>query len=229
MTAERRLAAVETALSPTELVVGWLTEAHAHGGVDAFVRSGLADEAFIPSGTRRAERRQAHHSVMPRRRVSARSVVRRTALELALLAIFVFVSLGVGLPLLVEWAHGFHFQTPGATEPASSSAGGPGRVYGTITAGPVCPVERLPAQSQCAPRPVAGAIIVAKDPTGDELGRATSQADGTYILPLATRGTVVISALPVAGLLGVPAPVSLTIADPLSFERLDLEYDTGIR
>ena len=25
------------------------------------------------------------------------------------------------------------------------------------------------------------------------------------------------------------APVSLTIADPLSFERLDLEYDTGIR
>ncbi len=48
MTTERRLAAVEGALTPTELVVAWLTEAHAHGGVDAFVRSSLADESFIP-------------------------------------------------------------------------------------------------------------------------------------------------------------------------------------
>jgi hypothetical protein len=36
MTSERRIAAVEGALTPTELVVAWLTEAHAHGGVDAF-------------------------------------------------------------------------------------------------------------------------------------------------------------------------------------------------
>jgi hypothetical protein len=48
MTTERRIAAVEAALTPTELVVAWLTEAHAHGGVDAYVRSSLADEDFAP-------------------------------------------------------------------------------------------------------------------------------------------------------------------------------------
>jgi hypothetical protein len=48
VTTERRIAAVEAALTPTELVVGWLVEAHAHGGVDAFVRASLADEAFVP-------------------------------------------------------------------------------------------------------------------------------------------------------------------------------------
>jgi hypothetical protein len=48
MTTERRITAVEAALTPTELVVAWLVEAHAHGGVDAFVRSSLAAESFIP-------------------------------------------------------------------------------------------------------------------------------------------------------------------------------------
>ena len=48
MTTERRIAAVEAALGPTELIVAWLTEAHAHGGVDAFVRASLADETFVP-------------------------------------------------------------------------------------------------------------------------------------------------------------------------------------
>jgi hypothetical protein len=48
MTTERRIAAVEGALTPTELVVAWLTEAHAQGGVDAFVRTSLADETFVP-------------------------------------------------------------------------------------------------------------------------------------------------------------------------------------
>jgi hypothetical protein len=48
MTTERRIAAVEAALTPTELVVAWLTEAHAHGGVDAFVRSTLAEEDYLP-------------------------------------------------------------------------------------------------------------------------------------------------------------------------------------
>ena len=48
MTAERRIAAIEGALTPTELVVAWLTEAHAHGGVDAFVRASLAEEDYVP-------------------------------------------------------------------------------------------------------------------------------------------------------------------------------------
>jgi len=48
MTAERRLAALETALSPTELVVRWLDEAHGFGSIEAYVRSMLDDPAVVP-------------------------------------------------------------------------------------------------------------------------------------------------------------------------------------
>jgi hypothetical protein len=54
-------------------------------------------------------------------------------------------------------------------------------------------------------------------------------ADGSYALPLSVKGTVVITALPVAGLVGVPPPVSLTFADQDDVQQLNLAYDTGIR
>jgi hypothetical protein len=39
MTAERRLAKLEEALSPTQLVLRWLAEAHAYGSLEAYVGS----------------------------------------------------------------------------------------------------------------------------------------------------------------------------------------------
>jgi hypothetical protein len=113
--------------------------------------------------------------------------------------------------------------------PAVSPAGGPPRVTGTISAGPVCAVESSPPDPQCAPRPVAGAVIVATDASGQEVGRATSAADGSYQLIVSETGTVLITALPVAGLARSPAPVTVTLASPSEIERVDLEYDTGIR
>ena len=100
---------------------------------------------------------------------------------------------------------------------------------GTVTAGPVCPVEQSPPDPKCAARPVAGAVIVATDASGQEVGRATSAADGSYQLIVGETGTVLISALPVAGLIGAPAPVTVTLVAPSETERIDLEYDTGIR
>ena len=38
MTAERRLARLEAALSPTELVLRWLEESHAFGDFDGYTR-----------------------------------------------------------------------------------------------------------------------------------------------------------------------------------------------
>src|SRR6478735_10167932 len=64
--------------------------------------------------------------------------------------------------------------------PVISPAGGPPSVTGTVTAGPVCPVETVPPKPECAPRPVAGAVIVAMDAGGQEIGRATTAADGSY-------------------------------------------------
>ena len=40
---------------------------------------------------------------------------------------------------------------------------------------------------------------------------------------------MLITALPVDGLVGTPAPVRVTLASPGEIERVDLEYDTGIR
>lgn len=48
MTSERRLAAVEGGLSPTELVLAWLAEVHSHGNLDSCVRASLAEEDYVP-------------------------------------------------------------------------------------------------------------------------------------------------------------------------------------
>jgi hypothetical protein len=48
MTTERRISAIEGALTRTELTVAWPTEAHAHGGVDALARSALEEEEYNP-------------------------------------------------------------------------------------------------------------------------------------------------------------------------------------
>jgi hypothetical protein len=100
---------------------------------------------------------------------------------------------------------------------------------GTITAGPVCPVEQSPPDPQCAPRRVEGAVVVATNASGEEVGRVASAADGSYDLAVTETGSVVITALPVAGLMGTPSPVSLRLIAPSEVHRLDLEYDTGIR
>ncbi len=154
-----------------------------------------------------------------------------------------FVLFGAGLvtflvivALAATWANGAHLPSaegsPGAdpqATPIVSLAGGPGGLTGMITAGPVCPVEQSPPDPKCAPRPVAGAVVIAKDATGDELGRTTSLADGSYTLPIGTKGTVEILALPVPGLLRPPATVAVSFVDQREWQRLNLEYDTGIR
>jgi hypothetical protein len=112
---------------------------------------------------------------------------------------------------------------------APSPAGGPPRVLGSVTAGPVCPVEQSPPDPRCAPRPVAGAVIVATNGTGQEVGRVKSAADGSYELIVGETGTVLITALPVDGLVRAPEPVPLTVSSPGTVERVDLEYDTGMR
>src|ERR1035437_7454422 len=44
MNLKRRLDAVETSLSPTQLVLRWLAEAHAFGDIESYVASLLAQE-----------------------------------------------------------------------------------------------------------------------------------------------------------------------------------------
>ena len=48
MTTDQRLDALDAALTPTERIVRWLREAHAFGGLEAYVRSLVADPAAVP-------------------------------------------------------------------------------------------------------------------------------------------------------------------------------------
>ncbi len=147
---------------------------------------------------------------------------------------FVIVAALVVLSLAVIWARGVEPQGGSAdvgptNTPIVSRAGGPGGVMGVITAGPTCAVEQASPDPKCAPRPVAGAVVVAKDAIGDEVGRAISLPDGSYRLPVGLAETVTITALPVTGLIRAPAPASITFPDQFEWETLNLVYDTGIR
>jgi hypothetical protein len=111
--------------------------------------------------------------------------------------------------------------SPTATVAPSLTTG----VRGVVLAGPTCPVERA-GQSPCV-RPVSGAIIVALDPVGHEVGRAVSDAAGAYFLGL-PPGSYQLVPQAVQGLLSKPAPTPVTVSDGPP-TQLDLQYDTGIR
>ena len=119
----------------------------------------------------------------------------------------------------------------GTTSPSPivSLAGGPSSVTGIVTAGPVCPVERNPPDPSCAPRPLVGAVIEALDAGGHAVARATAAVDGSYVLTVGETGTFAITAQPMPGFMRAPEPVTVTLAVPGATERIDLEYDTGIR
>lgn len=101
-------------------------------------------------------------------------------------------------------------------------------VRGTVTAGPTCPVVRNPPDPACADRAVAGAVLVFTDAAGSEVARATSNADGTFAVKLAP-GSYRLTAQPVDGLMGTPAPMDVGVEAGQPMTELTVSYDTGIR
>ena len=109
------------------------------------------------------------------------------------------------------------------TPPPDEDAG----VSITAVAAPTCPVERIPPDPACAPRPVPGAEVRITTPDGQEVARTRLDGAGLATVALAP-GAYVVTALPVEGLLGTPVPVGVTV-DAGGFTAVDLVYDTGIR
>lgn len=104
---------------------------------------------------------------------------------------------------------------------------GPGfEVSGIALAGPVCPVETDPPDPACAPRPVSAAVIEALDSRGLSVASAVTGDDGRFVMTL-PAGEYTIVATPVEGLMGIPAPVQVTVAGEVDIGVL--AYDTGIR
>ena len=115
----------------------------------------------------------------------------------------------------------------GASGSPVPSAHNQGGIAGTVTSGPVCPVERVPPDPSCAPRPVAGATLIVRDGTGREVARAVTAADGRFLIPVAP-GTYVVEPQPVTGLMGTGPSQDVTIAAGAT-ATIEVSYDTGIR
>ena len=102
------------------------------------------------------------------------------------------------------------------------------RVTGFVLAGPTCPVVRDPPDPACEDRPVAGAEIVAIDATGQEVARASTDADGRFTL-VVPAGEYQVVPQPVDGLLGTAAPTEIVVVEGAPLEPVTIVYDTGIR
>ena len=101
-------------------------------------------------------------------------------------------------------------------------------VRGTVSAGPTCPVERDPPGPACAPRLIAGAVLVVTDPAGSEMARAISAEDGTFAIELGP-GAYRLTAQPFEGLMGTPEPMDFAVEAGGPMTELQVSYDTGIR
>jgi hypothetical protein len=101
-------------------------------------------------------------------------------------------------------------------------------VGGRAVAGPVCPVERIPPDPACAPRPVVGAVLAITASDGHEVARATTGPDGRWTVTLAA-GRYTLTPQAVSGLLGSAPPLQFTVSATGSSAALDVTYDTGIR
>jgi hypothetical protein len=108
----------------------------------------------------------------------------------------------------------------------SPSGTGLSGVFVTAVAGPICPVEN-PEDPNCAPRPVAGAVVIVRDARGDEVARATTADDGHAFIEL-PQGSYVIEAQPVEGLMSAPGAYVFDVPGEGEAQAL-LGYDTGIR
>lgn len=105
---------------------------------------------------------------------------------------------------------------------------GPARVTVQLSAGPVCPVETIPPDPNCAPRSVSNAEVTLYDASGKEVATATSDEDGKVSFFEVEAGAYYVIAQPVEGLMGTPDAQAFAV---LGGDQVGLSfgYDTGIR
>lgn len=125
--------------------------------------------------------------------------------------------------------------TSGSPSGRPGISGGPGAssapivtgIAGTAIAGPTCPVQKVPPDPSCAPRPVTGAVLVVRDSSGTEVARLTTDAAGAFQTSL-PAGAYVVMPQAVTGLMGTAPEVAVIVKDR-AVTPVEIAYDTGIR
>jgi hypothetical protein len=104
---------------------------------------------------------------------------------------------------------------------------GPATVEIRLSAGPICPVVQDPPDPNCADRAVANTEVVLRKPSGEEVTRGVSDANGLVAFSVPANAYYA-EAAPVEGFMGQAEPVAFWAVGGSSV-RISLTYDTGIR
>jgi len=104
-----------------------------------------------------------------------------------------------------------------------------GTLQGTVTIGPICPVERNPPDPRCKPSPETYAAwpISVYTQTNKKITTIVPDADGQFTLEL-SEGTYILDLekkQPIGGN-NLPATIKITAGKTTSFS---VDIDTGIR
>lgn len=119
-------------------------------------------------------------------------------------------------------------QVPDTAWPAPGAGGQEGRtgVHVTALAGPICPVETVPPDPACEPKPVPNVRIAILDASGGDHG-GVLDATGQLFVEL-EPGAYAVNAEGVPGFMNGPEAQRAVVEEGLVTE-VSLEYDTGIR
>ncbi len=121
----------------------------------------------------------------------------------------------------------------GAEVPAEAwPSAGSGRGVGTgiaiaAVAGPTCPVETVPPDPACEPRPVAGAVVDIQDAAGARIASVTLDAAGLGFAEVPAGGYLVV-ARSAEGMMGMPEPQDVVVEAGRA-TAVTLAFDTGLR
>ncbi len=106
------------------------------------------------------------------------------------------------------------------------SAASPGTISGTVTLSPTCPVERIPPDPSCAPKPYATAIDIMASGSTKILKTIQSDASGAFKVNL-TPGSYVLQA---HGGNTLPRCLAVSVVVKSNqYNNTNISCDTGIR
>lgn len=106
-----------------------------------------------------------------------------------------------------------------------SGNGSTGTIKGSVTLSPTCPVERMPPEPQCTPKPYQTKIEVFTSLTGKLIKSTQTSADGSFALTL-PFGDYTIQA---GGGTMLPRCSPITVSLKTATTAIDISCDTGIR
>ena len=119
-------------------------------------------------------------------------------------------------------------EVPPAAFPSPGGGDGTGTgIHVIAVAGPTCPVETVPPDPACAPKPVPNVTVLVMDADGAVREKVVLDAAGQRFLGL-PPGAYAVSAEGVAGFMSGPEAQRVTVEDGRITE-VTLAFDTGIR